>query len=152
MPIRRSRRSTLRKLRPFQPPVPIIMTGKFEGRAVNELADHELKAFAAGSARSQVTYAIPGFLPDWPAYWPDHSHYWCARFELERRSKEVNPPRGPVISVSDSIENIATKLANYAYRLAAKSHHPDLGGDKEVFLKLEAAHKLLLAVSRKGQR
>jgi hypothetical protein len=126
------------------------MAGEFKGRSVNELADHELRVFAAGSARSQVMYAFPGFLDVYPAHCADHSHYWCARFELERRSKEANPPHGPEITVSDRTEDIAAKLANYAYRLAAKSCHPDQGGDKEVFLKLQAAHKLLLATLKKS--
>ena len=149
MPLPRSRRLPFRKARPFRPAVPIIMAGEFKDRPVNELADHELKAFAARSARSQVMYAFPGFLAGYPAYCEDHSHYWCERFELERRSKEATPPRGPEIRVSDSVEDIGAKLANYAYRLAAKSYHPDQDGDKEVFLKLQAAHKHLLAALNK---
>ena len=31
------------------------------------------------------------------------------------------------------------------YRQLAKNHHPDLGGDAEAFLRLDAAYRLLMA-------
>lgn len=130
----------------------MIGIGRFKGKGVDDLSGEDLQRFIDWDARSQSTLPCRDLFNPQRQYCVDLAPYWCARYELERRKNaELQPePSGPVIGDSDSAEEIARKLVRYAYRHAARRHHPDHGGSDELMIRITAAKGLLLAaVNRK---
>jgi hypothetical protein len=126
----------------------VIAEGTFVGRTIEDLSDEELAEFIAGDARYQrgIAYQWPGSVG--PPTYGDWAPYWRARYELERRkAPEQRRPLSLQILPTDSAQQIARKLANYAYRHASHQHHPDHGGDHEVMTRINRARDLLFRAS-----
>jgi len=111
---------------------------------VDELSDDELAAFVKRDARWQSTAAAPSFLPGVPPSCVDLAPYWCARFELEGR-KKATPSGGEFrLDPKESVEGIARRLVDWAFRFASRKHHPDHGGSHEGMVRLAQARDALL--------
>jgi hypothetical protein len=152
---RAKRKLQSRRLRPFRPSAPVINYGKFKGRPVNELSDDDLVAFIKADARGQTRQAfkLPEFFElfskepkeiDPPITVFDHAHYWCARFELERRKPDAQRTAGASLEIDriDTDQAIAVKLLDYGYKTAARKYHPDRGGSTAIMQQLNRAREL----------
>lgn len=124
----------------FSPPEPSVVAGAFVGRKLSELSDEELTHFLRIDARHQTRPLSRGLLGP---LCPDLSHYWFAKYELERRKPEAQRAASASLEIagSDSKETIALKLAEYGYRVASRKYHPDLGGSTETMQRINAARQ-----------
>lgn len=132
-----------RRVAPFSPPEPAIVTGKFKGQKLSELSNEDLTFFMRWEARSQTGTTISFanlFAPNQIAY-PDLSQYWFAKFELERRKEPAERRSGNPIKLTadDTEETIALRLLDLGLRAASRSNHPDAGGDTRIMQRLAAA-------------
>jgi hypothetical protein len=125
--------------RPFSPPEPTILAGRFVGRKLGDLSDEELTFFLQVDAAMQSN---PPLATGWfPPSCPDVSQYWFAKYELERRKPETQRSGALDIQSSDSQESIAAKLFDFAFRAASRKYHPDRGGDTATMQAINAARE-----------
>lgn len=146
--------------RPFSPPEPVIVAGRFQGKLLSSLSDEELRLFIRVDARRQTVPAFPPLQwpsllqtlhPQAPCNSPDLSQYWFAKYELERRTPEQKRPVSLELSASDSDETVALKLLEYGFRAASRKFHPDHGGDTTVMQRLNGARDLARNRLRPGR-
>ncbi len=62
-----------------------------------------------------------------------------------KRKPPQPDPRGEALRLLGLEAGASRDLIKRTYRQLAKNHHPDLGGDAEAFLRLDAAYRLLMA-------
>ncbi len=62
-----------------------------------------------------------------------------------KRKPAPPDPRGEALRLLGLEAGASRDLIKRTYRQLAKNHHPDLGGDAEAFLRLDAAYRLLMA-------
>jgi len=142
MAVRSRFRGSARRRRSFSPPEPMIVFGQFVGRKLSDLSDEELSRFLQSDARFQ---SAPVMVPPPPfkACCPDMSHYWFAKYELERRKPEAQrAPASLEVAAGESESRVALRLAEYGYRIASRKYHPDHGGDTPIMQLLNAAREL----------
>lgn len=136
------RRHHHRRRGPFAPLEPDILSGEFVGRKLSELSDEELNRFIRRDAGSQFSEARSSFfVPSSHVFW-DHSQYWFARYELERRKPESERDILASLDVreGDNTVVIARKLVDFGWRAASRKLHPDHGGDTATMQRVNAAH------------
>jgi hypothetical protein len=62
-----------------------------------------------------------------------------------KRKPPPPDPRREALRLLGLEAGASRDLIKRTYRRLAKNHHPDLGGDAEAFLRLDAAYRLLMA-------
>ena len=62
-----------------------------------------------------------------------------------KRKPPPSDPRREALRLLGLEAGASRDLIKRTYRRLAKNHHPDLGGDAEAFLRLDAAYRLLMA-------
>jgi len=62
-----------------------------------------------------------------------------------KRKPPPPDPRREALRLLGLEAGASRDLIKRTYRRLAKNHHPDLGGDSEAFLRLDAAYRLLMA-------
>jgi len=152
---RAKRKLQARRLRPFHPAAPVINYGKFKDLPVNELSDDDLVAFIKAGARWQTKevfkplgvfelFSKKSKEVDSPITVPDHTHYWCALYELERRKPDSQRSAGASLEIStaDTDQAIGVKLLDYGYKAASRKYHPDRGGNTAVMQQINNARDL----------
>ena len=137
---KRHRHQRYRRRR-FLPPEPSILSGEFVGRNLSELSDEELNRFIQRDAGSQFRKAQSSLLSASEHYCWDHSQYWFAQYELERRKPETQREIAASLKIrdGDTPATIARKLVDFGWRAASRKFHPDRGGDTAVMQILNSA-------------
>jgi hypothetical protein len=134
------------------PRAPIIISGAYKGRAVNDLSDDELKLFLKGDALGQ-TQPVINIGSVFPSYTSDFSHYWCGKYEIVRRKLEVPSTSGfPRIEHNDPAEGIVEKLFAFGFRRASFEYHPDRSGSAPIMQAINAAREIFREMMAERKR